>query len=371
MKLLLAMFVMAGVISCGFGGDRSSQSKFAIRKKVEVKEYFHAKYKFTHADYEDVYVAVRVETENGSPISLQVKDLSSEAEDAELEEAVLTSNISGDFVGTSAGAVGGRYTGRLETSNGVVTGCCGFMTFEPTATEAPDLIFLGEKIEVLGGEEWDELVDDEQELEVEPEPDETVRPAEMEEESSIKKFYSFHSSSILVSRNEFSLDNNPYIKYVVQNVIGVDGKGEYLPPQVHIKRVNDDGTIDGECLSLLYSEKLRHDPSPDNFYFNYRIWNGSVDFIYGYNSLYEDDENTPRFNVGAQFPTGPGSSTSYSALGASLTENGDSPVLVPEAEVVAKNSEWGITDDIVEAFSTNSNCDPLGHNRKCIGCILQ
>ena len=73
----------------------------------------------------------------------------------------------------------------------------------------------------------------------------------VKEQTGSRNFYSVAYSDILLSRTEFSTHNNPQIKYILQTVTGKDKNG-FHPPQLHIKRVVDDGMIEQDCLSYLF-----------------------------------------------------------------------------------------------------------------------
>ena len=126
---------------------------FAIRKKVNTAVYHYAKYRFASEGYEDVDIAVKVETKGTQATKLWVRDLIATANP--LEEATLTTSGS-NFSGVSSGEVGGTYTGTLQIgSRGEVTGCCGEMTFVPTVDTT--LTFVGTKLEVLTAAQWEEF----------------------------------------------------------------------------------------------------------------------------------------------------------------------------------------------------------------------
>ena len=159
MKFLLALIALGTFYACGLE-EESAQHKFAIRKKAAATPaaYYHAKYRFTHADYESVDVAVKVKVQASKATQLWAKDLSISS--SKLEEATLTSKASTpvSFSGTSGGDLGGVYTGVLEeNSRGAINGCCGEMTFTPTADST--VTFTGTKLEVLTAAAWQQLVD--------------------------------------------------------------------------------------------------------------------------------------------------------------------------------------------------------------------
>ena len=149
----------------------------------------------------------------------------------------------------------------------------------------------------------------------------------------------------------------------MQMVIGKVDSGTYLPPVVHIKQVNSSGKIAAGCLSLLYDEQ---DVGTGRSDFSYRINTTSVREIWGYSDMYGEDAF---FSVGVEFNEGPGQSINYTALRAGAGTNNTVP-LVQEKYVERRKSEWGINDDIVSAFA-DSDCNELGHNRTCTGCIMQ
>ena len=159
MKFLLTLVVLGTFYACGLE-EESSQHKFAIRRKAAATPavYYHAKYRFTHADYENVDVAVKVEVKANKATQLWAKDLS--VSNSEIEEATLTSKAASpaNFSGTSSGDLGGVYTGVLEKNSlGAISGCCGQMTFTPTADNT--VTFVGTKLEVITAAAWQQLVD--------------------------------------------------------------------------------------------------------------------------------------------------------------------------------------------------------------------
>lgn len=159
MKFLLTLIVLGTFYACGLE-EESAQHKFAIRRKAVESPavYYHAKYRFTHAAYENVEVAVKVEVQASKAKQLWAKDLS--ISNSTLEEATLTSNAATpvNFSGTSGGDLGGVYTGVLEKNTlGTIDGCCGEMTFTPMADNT--VTFTGTKLEVLTAAEWQQLVD--------------------------------------------------------------------------------------------------------------------------------------------------------------------------------------------------------------------
>ena len=379
MKLLLMLVVIG--MSCG--ERRASEEylgKFAANKEEakaedaeEAGEYYYARYRFTHVDYEDVEVAVRVEMVNGHAAKLHVKDLSPQAAANPIEEAVLhTRGCQLAFMGTSAGAEGGTYTGELELRGGVVDGCCGRMTFVPAVNTS--LTFVGTKLSTLTAAEWEQL-SGEASTDEEDAGDETDDDGETGDSSSEQKFYALDSTTILLSKTAFlPPETGAKKRYLMQAVIGTNTDGTHKPPVVHIKRVSTSGALHKGCLSLRFDQVDTAAGSNDTgrFKFNYKIETAKVDYVWGYSDMYDNDifSDESFFTVGVQFPNGPGSSISYSALRAGAGTNGEVP-LVPENRVADKRSEWGISTDIVAAFGDNSGCDPLGHNRRCTGCIMQ
>ena len=154
--VLLLLAVM--VATCGQRqAGETALGKFAARESVKATgQYFHARYRFTHEEYESVEVAVRVEMRNGHPAVLQVKDLSPQEAGSAVEEAVLSSSgCSMAFTGTSQNTDGGKYGGELELRGGKVNGCCGKMTFVPAVDTS--LTFAGEKLTSLTAEQWEQL----------------------------------------------------------------------------------------------------------------------------------------------------------------------------------------------------------------------
>lgn len=109
---------------------------------------YHAQYRFSHADHEDVEVAVRIKISGGRPSEMEVKDLTPPASDP--AETVTLSADGVDFVGTSSGAAGGSYRVMLA-----VGACCGSIHFRPTAH--PGAIFVGTKSKDLTATEWEGL----------------------------------------------------------------------------------------------------------------------------------------------------------------------------------------------------------------------
>ena len=157
-------------------------------------------------------------------------------------------------------------------------------------------------------------------------------------------------------------------KYLMQVVVGGNDGSTYIPPVLHIKQVDHSGKIADECLSLIYDEDNSFDGSgAGSFSFRFPLLTQEADHVWGFSNMYSENAS---FNVGVQFPDGPGKVVSYIAVRAGGDSDNSVP-LVPEADVASKNSEWGISDDIVAAFDDNSSCDPLGHNRICVGCISQ
>lgn len=156
MKFLLMLVVFGAFSACGLK-EEDAQHKFAIRKKTSsVIVYHYAKYRFAHEGYDDVDVAVKVVVQSGQAKTLWVKDLMVTTNP--LEEATLTASGANNinFSGTSSSDLGGTYTGVLETGErGEITGCCGEMTFVPTA--ANTLTFVGTKLEDLTAAQWEEL----------------------------------------------------------------------------------------------------------------------------------------------------------------------------------------------------------------------
>ena len=156
MKFLLMLIVLGVFSACGLDEDEA-QHKFALRKKVDDSVVYHyTKYRFGYAGYDDVDVAVKVAVQSGQAQTLWVRDLMVIANP--LEEAALTTSGTNNlsFSGTSEGEFVGTYTGGLETGvGGEITGCCGEMTFVPTA--ASTLQFVGNKLEDLTAEEWEQL----------------------------------------------------------------------------------------------------------------------------------------------------------------------------------------------------------------------
>ena len=140
MKIILLLLVVSAV-ACEQHNATSAALDAEARQGVE---YLHARYLFTHAEYENVEVAVRVELRYGYPAILQVKDISPQASDNVIEKALLNKNgCNLSFIGTSTGVEGGEYTGELQQTGGKVNGCCGKMTFVPAIDTS--LTFRGKK----------------------------------------------------------------------------------------------------------------------------------------------------------------------------------------------------------------------------------
>ena len=362
--VLLLLAVM--VATCGQReAGETALGKFAAREAEKSGQYFHAHYRFTHEEYENVEVAVRVEMRNGHPAVLQVKDLSPQEDGSPVEEAVLSSSgCSLAFKGTSSGTSGGVYGGELELSGGKVSSCCGEMTFVPAVDTS--LIFTGEKLTDLTAGQWQQLLEDGNTGSEEPNDggagdfDNTQWP---------KKYYVLDYSSMLLSKASFlPPEGGKQRKYLMQMVVGGNDGSTYIPPVLHIKQVGSDGKIAEECLSLIYDEDNSFDGSEaGSFSFRYPLLTQEADHVWGFSNMYSEK---PLFNVGVQFPDGPGKVVSHIAVRAG-GDNDNSASLVLEANVASYNSAWGISDDIVAAFGEDSSCDPLGHNRICVGCISQ
>lgn len=154
MKFLLMLVVLGVFSACGLE-EKESQQMFAIRKKMDAVVYHYAKYRFAFDSYEDVDVALKVAVQSGQAQTLWVRDLVITSNP--LEEAELTTSTDQlSFRGISAGDLGGTYTGMLERdTDGEITGCCGTMTFMPTADNA--LQFSGTKLETLTATQWEQL----------------------------------------------------------------------------------------------------------------------------------------------------------------------------------------------------------------------
>ena len=306
---------------------------------------------------------MRVEMRNGHPAILQVKDLSPQELDSAVEEAVLSSSgCSIAFTGTSHSTNGGTYGGELELSGGKVSGCCGDMTFVPAVDTS--LTFTGEKLTSLTAEQWQQLLGSEN---TDPEEPSDSNTGGYDNTQWPKKFYILDRSTILLSKTAFlPPEEGKQKNYLMQVVLGGNDGSTYIPPVVHIKQVNNDGKIAAECLSFIYDEDDSFDGSgAGSFSFKYPLMTQEADYVWGFSNMYGTNAF---FNIGVQFPNGPGKAISYVAVRAGGNDDNSVP-LVPEADVASKNSAWGISDDIVAAFGDNSGCDPLGHNRICVGCI--
>ena len=115
------------------------------------KHYYYAEYLFSHADYEDVEVALRIEITAGNPAKMEIKDLTPPADKA-VEELTLSS-AGDDFTGTSSGDEGGKYVVKLAADDV----CCGAINFTPTADSS--VTFAGTKQESLTSVQWEELIE--------------------------------------------------------------------------------------------------------------------------------------------------------------------------------------------------------------------
>lgn len=393
MKLFL-LLLSAYVATCG---ERQTNDqalgKFATSEELSGetdRDYFYARYRFSHEEYEAVEVAVQVAMHNGHPAKLRVKDLSSTAQDNAIEEATLSSHgCSLSFTGMSSVAEGGTYTGTLGQSGGVVDDCCGTMTFVPTIDTT--LTFTGKKLATLSAADWKRLTGEASDPNTK-EPDNNDGNTDTDDgdntsddtdtddntdtdDASEQIFYALDSSTILLSRTSFlpprARQSN---RYLMQAVIGTNSDGTYKPPVVHIKRVNRNGTIASECLSLLFDEQdnTAGGSSAGRFKFNFNLSAANVDNVWGFSDMYGNDPYSDEdfFTIGVQFPDNPDSTISYSALRAGAGTNGSVP-LVPPKLLATQNKKWGIVDDIVAAFGEDSSCDAQGHNRVCAGCIMQ
>ena len=406
MKMILLLLAITAV-ACKQHNATSAALDAETSGVGQGSQYFHARYLFTQAEYEDVEVAVRVEMRDGYPAVLQVKDLSPQASDNAIEQALLHKNsCSLSFIGTSTGVEGGKYTGELQQTGGKLSGCCGEMTFVPAVDTS--LTFIGKKSAPLSAAEWAQLVgDDEEDDEVEEPSDasdtepsgdspNTEAPStsgtdaatddnnsggddthqqddnggdgntqqQDEEEDLLQKFYALDTSTILLSKTSLlPPQRGKTKKYLMQVVVGKIINHTYLPPVVHIKQVNSDGKIANECLSLLYDEQ---EVGTGRSNFSYRINTTAVREIWGYSDMYGEDTF---FSVGVEFNQSPGQNISYTALRAGAGTNNTVP-LIQGKYLERRKSEWGINDDIVAAFEDGS-CNELGHNRTCTGCIMQ
>ena len=142
----VSIFLFASLFACSFQGKDDASTKFAIKKK---QSHYYAQYTFSHADYDDVEVAVRIEVSAGKPSKMEVKELTPPA-NSPVEIVVLRASGT-EFVGTSSGAVGGEYSVKLV--EGV---CCGAITFVPAADRSAN--FVGTKSKDLTAAEWEELI---------------------------------------------------------------------------------------------------------------------------------------------------------------------------------------------------------------------
>ena len=333
-------FVPTADTSATFVGTKSKDLTDAEWKTlIAPKEYFHAQYKFTHADYDDVDVAVRIEVKDNKPSILEVKDLN--ANDP-VESVTLTAS-GDDFVGTSSGDIGGTYTVKLASG-----ACCGNINFVPTADTSTT--FVGTKSKDLTAAEWKTL------------SEQTDASSTSESE---QKFYTVKTRKMLLSRTAFDREPSKQYKYLLQAVVGKNSDGSHKQPLVHIKQVNDDGSITADCLSLLYDEK--QDNNDDGFKFRLMLPSQDtypyLEFLYGSYDL-KTDSQEHIFTISQQTQT---RSHGYGSHFLFIKEAS----LIPEASVATKKSEWGISDDIVAAFGSGSSCDAQGHNRTCTGCLMQ
>ena len=381
MKLFL-LLLSGYMVSCGIRqANDQALGKFATgeeQKATGYGNYFFARYLFSHKEYENVEVGVKVAMRNGHPALLAVKDLSPAAQNRAIEEAVLSSQgCSLSFTGTSNVAEGGTYTGELEQSGGVVNDCCGAMTFVPTIDTS--LTFTGTKLATLSATDWEQLTGDVIPPSTEePDGGDDGDDTDDNNDSDGAKeqvFYALGSSTILLSKASLLPPKaGQSKKYLMQAVIGTNSDGTHKPPVVHIKRVNSDSSIASECLSLLFNERdnAGGDSGGVSFKFNFAVNSTEVDNIWGFSRMYSDDPYSDErfFTVGVQFPNSSGNKISYSALRAGAGTNGAVP-LVPSKRLATENKKWGIVDDIVAAFGKGSDCDAQGHNRSCAGCIMQ
>ena len=211
-----------------------------------------------------------------------------------------------------------------------------------------------------------------------------AKPQPVKDYTGSRKFYSVAHSDILLNRTKFSTKNKD-IKYAIQIVIGQNKNG-YQPPQIHIKRVIND-RIEQDCLSYLFNKphsKTPNDPRMSSFEY-YLPDNAPIDRVYGFSSIYVRTTD-PSWNmfermfgmgyigVGVGYShknKGSAARQSKIYLSASLFGTKKFAKLVPVEGVQAKKADWRLKDDIVAAFGSNSNCNPLGHNRQCAGCLFQ
>ena len=125
---------------------------------IGVMVHFHAKYVFTHADYDNVEVAVRITQISditqiaGRLSTIEVKDLTPPA-NTSVETVTLSASASGaGFVGTSSGDTGGSYRVQLNHLNA----CCGVIYFWPASLD--NKVYLtGTKSEDLTAAQWAKL----------------------------------------------------------------------------------------------------------------------------------------------------------------------------------------------------------------------
>ena len=386
MKLFL-LLLSVNAIACGERRiNDQAVGKFVTHAEQEAESgesYFYARYRFTHDEYEDVEVAVQVALRNGHPATLRVKDLSSAAEDNPIEQAQLSSRgCSLSFRGVSSGTEGGAYTGELEQSGGLVNGCCGDMTFVPAVDTT--LTFAGIKLATLSASDWEQLTGEEVAANTETpegsgdntgagdnaEPDGGIEP-----DDAVQIFYALDNSTILLSKSSLLPPRAGQMRrYLMQAIVGTDSDGAHKAPVVHIKQVNDNGTIAAECLSLLFDEQdnTAGDKRAGRFKFNFAVNGATVDSIWGFSDMYSDDPYSSNtfFTVGISLSNELSTRRSYSALRAGAGTNDTVPLVSPQ-QLTTKGKEWGIVDDIAAAFGTGSGCEARGHNRICVGCIMQ
>ena len=143
---IVSIFLFASLFACNFQVEGDASAKFAIKKK---QSHYYAQYKFTHVDYDDVEVAVRIEVSADKPSKMEVKELTPPANSP--VEIVMLQASGTAFVGTSSGAVGGEYS--VELAEGA---CCGAITFVPAANTSAT--FVGTKSKDLTAAEWEELI---------------------------------------------------------------------------------------------------------------------------------------------------------------------------------------------------------------------
>ena len=165
MKFLLAL----SLAMLGGCYEEMAETKHQIYSKndadaagdTNTPDYRYAKYKFTHDDYEDAVLAIRLTIVNNTPNKLEIKDLKEGLESRKVEATDTFSKVDSESSETAYAFTGsttimdevdttkdhgGTYTGVIALKDdGTVAddGCCGDMTFVPKIDNT--LTFAGEK----------------------------------------------------------------------------------------------------------------------------------------------------------------------------------------------------------------------------------